>query len=128
MVNESLGEKHITLTEHDLLLRLLYGHKGIDRVITAEKLGDQIGVEARTIREMVRNLRLKGNPIVGIPSKGFFWPLTFEETQRTHRNLWKLVAQVRKVALAFDAGANAMFEEQHEEPNFDEPTLFEEVI
>lgn len=101
-----------------VLLRVQYGHRGIERAVTAAQIGEELEIDERKVRFIIRELRLHGFPVAATPKDGFFWPETKEDTEHTHEYLWSLVNRIREVAVAFDTGV---------EREFGALTLFEEV-
>ena len=69
------------------LLAVLQHHEGAGQGIGAAQLAALLGCPARTVRDLVTELRMGGVAVCGHPATGYFIAKTPEEVERTCRFL-----------------------------------------
>lgn len=62
---------------------VLERHVGRERGITAAALAQILGCPARTVRDLVTELRMDGRALCGHPASGYFYAATKEELEQT---------------------------------------------
>lgn len=76
----------------------------------AERLAEIIETTQPRLREVIRELRIKG-VVVCSTSDGFFLASTSSQAEKTSRHLWSRVGKIAQVARAFDRARRKKFGE-----------------
>jgi len=101
----------MTETESQLLRYLQRHCAGQRSAQSAPVIAAEFRTTDRNVRAMVRSLRLQGYPIAGVPTQGFFWPLTRTEGEHTLNNLSSQERAIAEVRIAYGMALSDAFGE-----------------
>ena len=94
------------------LLRYLQRHcSGKRNAQSAPVIAGEFRTTERNVRAMMRSLRLQGNVIAGIPTEGFYWPLTRDESEHTLLYLLSQERAIAEVRIAYELAIEDAFGE-----------------
>jgi biotin operon repressor len=99
----------VTDNERILLSHIKAYCRGKRNAQSASDLAGWLRSTERSVRAMIRNLRLEGHPVCGVPSEGFYVPTSREEGQHTLLNLLSQERALGEVREAFEDGLEREF-------------------